>query len=61
MLPTLTQRAVGFREAIVHHSGNGHFAIRQGNWVLIDYPTGDDNKEPDWLKQQRGPPLLARI
>ncbi len=42
------------REAVVHHSCNGKFAIRQGNWVFIDAPTGDDNKEPDWLKQQRG-------
>ena len=26
------------REAIVHHSINGTFAIRQGNWKLIDAP-----------------------
>lgn len=42
------------REAVVHHSCNGKFAIRQGNWVFIDAPTGDDNKEPDWLKKERG-------
>ncbi|HEY1081086.1 MAG TPA: arylsulfatase [Prosthecobacter sp.] len=45
------------REATVHHSGSGRFAIRQGDWVLIATPTGDDNRragEPDWLKQQRG-------
>ena len=39
------------------HSGNGKFAIRQGAWVLIDAPTGDDNGnrgEPDWFKQERG-------
>jgi len=42
------------REAVVHHSCNGKFAIRQGNWVFIDAPTGGDNKEPDWLKQERG-------
>jgi arylsulfatase A-like enzyme len=41
------------RQAIVHHSAKGTFAIRQGNWVLIDGPTGDDNREPDWLKQER--------
>lgn len=45
------------REATVHHSASGRFAIRKGDWVLIASPTGDDNKrngEPDWLKQQRG-------
>ena len=45
------------REATVHHSGSGKFAIRQGDWVLIDSPTGDDNRkagEPEWLKKERG-------
>jgi arylsulfatase A-like enzyme len=42
------------REATVHHSAKGHFAIRKDNWVLIDSATGDDNKEPDWFKKQRG-------
>jgi len=42
------------REATVHHSAKGHFAIRRGNWVLIDWTTGDDNKEPDWFKKERG-------
>jgi arylsulfatase A-like enzyme len=42
------------REATVHHSCNGKFAIRQGDWVFIDAPTGDDNKEPDWFKEERG-------
>ena len=42
------------REATVHHSCNGKFAIRQGDWVFIDAPTGDDNKEPDWFKKERG-------
>jgi len=42
------------REATVHHSGSGRFAIRQGQWVFIDAPSGDENKEPDWLKEERG-------
>jgi arylsulfatase A-like enzyme len=46
------------REATVHHSASGKFAIRKGDWVLIDSPTGDDNGEkkgePQWLKDQRG-------
>jgi arylsulfatase A-like enzyme len=45
---------------MVHHSGSGKFALRQGDWVLIGAPTGDDNGgpqrngEPAWLKQARG-------
>ena len=45
------------REATVHHSGRGKFAIRRGDWVLILAPSGDDNRnrgEPDWFKQARG-------
>jgi arylsulfatase A-like enzyme len=48
------------REATVLHSANGHFAIRQGDWVLIDAPTGDGagsghhDREPDWFKSERG-------
>jgi arylsulfatase A-like enzyme len=48
------------REATVHHSGSGRFALRKGDWVLIVTPSGDDNGgpalrgEPDWLKIERG-------
>ena len=46
------------REATVHHTGSGRFAIRQGPLVFIDAPTGDDNgannREPAWLKLERG-------
>jgi arylsulfatase A-like enzyme len=31
------------REATVHHSRSGRFAIRRGDWVLILAPSGDDN------------------
>lgn len=56
MLPALLGREhrSPLREATVHHSAKGHFAIRKGNWVLIDCPSGDDNKEPDWFKKERG-------
>ncbi len=42
------------------HGCNGTFAIRQGDWVLIDAPSGDNNGsknhpgEPEWFKQERG-------
>lgn len=44
------------RQATVHHSAKGKFAIRKGDWVLIDAPSGDDNTahgEPQWLKDER--------
>ena len=59
VLPALLggERRVPLREATVHHSAQGKFAIRKGNWVLILAPTGDDNGkkgEPDWLRKDRG-------
>ena len=30
------------------------FALRRGDWVFIDAPSGDDNSEPDWFKAVRG-------
>ena len=45
------------REATVHHSGHGKFAIRKGEWVLIFAPSGDDNGkrgEPAWFQRDRG-------
>ena len=48
------------REATVHHSGSGRFAIRKGDWVLIAGPGGDDNGgasgEPEWLQLKRDYP-----
>jgi hypothetical protein len=38
----------------VHHSCSGKFGIRKGRWVFIDAPTGDDNREPDWFRNERG-------
>lgn len=59
LLPILLgeQRSGPVREATVHHSAQGKFAIRKGDWVLIDAPSGDDNGargEPQWLKDERG-------
>ncbi|MCX8038901.1 MAG: arylsulfatase, partial [Candidatus Sumerlaeia bacterium] len=42
------------REATVHHSAKGTFAIRKGDWVLIDGPSGGDNREPEWFQKERG-------
>jgi arylsulfatase A-like enzyme len=58
VLPVLLgeERNAPIREATVHHSAQGRFAIRKGDWVLIDAPSGDDNGargEPQWLKEER--------
>ncbi len=59
LLPVLlgVERTGLIREATVHHSAQGKFSIRKGDWVLIDAPSGDDNNahgEPQWLKAERG-------
>ena len=59
ILPALLgqSRDAPLREATVHHSGQGKFAIRRGDWVLILAPTGDDNGkqgEPEWFQKDRG-------
>jgi arylsulfatase A len=59
ILPVLLGEAhkLPLREATVLHSGHGNFGIRQGEWVLIDAPSGDDNGahgEPPWFKKERG-------
>lgn len=59
ILPALLgeKRTAPLRQATVHHSAQGKFAIRRGDWVLIFAPTGDDNArkgEPDWFRTARG-------
>ncbi len=59
ILPALLGRphASPLREATVHHSARGNFAIRRGEWVLILAPDGDDNRqagEPPWFRTDRG-------
>ncbi len=42
------------RNELVYHQSNGHLALRQGDWVLIDSSTcGDGNKEPEAFRQAR--------
>ncbi len=40
----------------VHHTGSSdRLALRQGNWVLVDGPSGDNAKqEPEWFRKQLG-------
>jgi arylsulfatase A-like enzyme len=56
-LPVLRGEATSARESVVHHSFSGRFAIRRGNWKLIESPTGNDNGklgETDWFRAERG-------
>jgi arylsulfatase A len=58
ILPALRgeNRSQPLREATVHHSAQGKFAIRKDDWVLILAPTGDDNAkkgEPEWFRKDR--------
>jgi arylsulfatase A-like enzyme len=62
ILPALRNEKLAnpIRPATVHHAASGKFAIRKGDWVLLDASTGDDNGgpqrrgEPQWFKDQRG-------
>jgi arylsulfatase A len=57
MLPLMrgaTDRPV--RSYAVHHSMSGRFAIRRGDWVYLEAPGGDDNREPEWFRTERGYP-----
>ncbi|MEZ5397661.1 MAG: arylsulfatase [Bryobacterales bacterium] len=60
ILPALEGKRLSkpIREATVHQAMDGHLAIRQGDWVLIDWKTGDSNRggngEPEWFKRERG-------
>ncbi len=43
LLPLLTRKGKYERDYTVHHSARGRFAIRKGDWVLIEGGSGDDN------------------
>ncbi len=50
---------VPLREAVVHHSGNGSFAIRQGKWKLVLCPDSGGWSEPKpGSKQARNLPAV---
>ena len=54
MLPLLRGRDTPTRDCLIHHSGSGRFAIREGDWVFIDSPRGNDAEEPEWFMAERG-------
>jgi len=54
LLPLLKGEAKYDRTSLVHHGGYKTYAIRQGDWVLIDGPSGGLRPEPDWFSRERG-------
>lgn len=47
-----TETGTPTRHSVVHHTINGKFAIRQGNWTLIENTTGRVTKQPEWVEKQ---------
>ncbi len=56
LVPALEGRSVDSarREAIVYQAGDGTLAIRRGDWVFIDRPSGGVVEEPEWFRRERG-------
>jgi arylsulfatase A len=58
ILPALLGGKVDREFAVFHGFSAGKLAIRQGDWVLIDAPSGQQNAaargEPLWFRQERG-------
>lgn len=42
------------RNIVIHHSASGKLALRKNEWVFIYSPTGDENKEPAWFREELG-------
>ena len=40
-----------YRDSLVYHSPQNKYAIRQGDWVLIEHSTGQVSREPKWYKE----------
>jgi arylsulfatase A len=44
------------RSSIVHNTYPNRYAVRHGDWVLIDHPTGTDRQAPaGWMKKHKTP------
>lgn len=58
MLPVMTGQDYDhpLREATVHHSSDGRFAIRQGDWKLILWPGSGGWAFPRYLEEMKGLP-----
>jgi len=46
------QHRTPFREATIQNTYENRYAIRQGDWLLIDSFSGEHTKSPDWFNEQ---------
>ena len=44
----------GRRTALVHNTNANHYALRSGDWLLVDAPTGAISKVPAWFDERFG-------
>ncbi len=44
----------GLRDSIVHNTNAKGYAIRQGDWVLVDAPSGAVSQVPAWFDEANG-------
>ena len=56
MLPLLRGEHKPVRDAVVHHSFKGRFAVRKGPWKLIESLDGGDFFTKEWQRPDRGEP-----
>lgn len=58
--PLLEGRAPSARETLIHNTHRRLYAIRHGDWVLIDAPSGGHSRVPEWfVEAETYSPLVA--
>ncbi len=50
----IDSEAPTIRTSLVHNTRADHYAVRRGDWVLIDAPTGAITKVPPWFDEANG-------
>ncbi|KAA5547278.1 arylsulfatase [Roseiconus nitratireducens] len=57
LMPLLHGQSDSVRDSHVHNTRQGHYAFRQGNWVLIDTKSGYTSRRSEaWEKKHHYPP-----
>jgi arylsulfatase A-like enzyme len=56
ILPTLLGESQERRDPVIHHSSRGMFAIREGNWKLIEGLGSGGFTQPVTVEQEEGGP-----
>jgi arylsulfatase A len=53
-LPLLRGQATSARDTLVHNTNPNGYALRHGDWVLIDAKTGGVSQVPPWFDEANG-------